>query len=132
MTLRRLAGLVTLIALAGCGETYIDADATTPPTDQPAATSPAPVDLSADTDVLLEEMATLMRHLDEQIIDDESPDSTVAAIERIWVEVEPRLDGPGAYQVGQTVELAHSGVDRNRPADASKGYKLLNDILKER
>ncbi len=52
----------------------------------------------------------------------------MARIDALWVVAEAQIrdrDPDDLFPFEQAIDLARSGVDRNRPADASKGYKVL-------
>ena len=77
---------------------------------------------------LLDDIETLMEHLDEQIVDDEHVADTIARIDELWAVAEQKIrdrDPDDLFPFQQAIDLAHSGAERQRPADASKGYKVL-------
>lgn len=118
--------LVGTLVLAGCGDTYLDSSATTAPIT--VATTLAPVATDTPLPELFAELDGLMRGLDEQIIENETDDATLARIEEVWGVAEPQIrdrDPDDLFPFEQAITLARSGVERRRPADASKGYKLL-------
>jgi hypothetical protein len=118
--------VVGALVLTACGDTYVDTAATTAP--PAAATTLAPVAPDAPLTELLAELDTLMRGLDEEIIDDERDDVTLARIEDVWDVAEQQIrdrDPDDLFPFEQAVLLARTGVERRRPADASKGYRLL-------
>jgi hypothetical protein len=114
---RHVAGvsaLAAVLTLGACGTTYVDSTVTVPDTAPDATTTTLPpVDPDAPIDELLVEIETLMFDLDER------------AAERQIRAAEPN----DVYNFEQAIELARSGVERNRPADASKGYKILTDVI---
>jgi hypothetical protein len=132
----RPAGIVALAAvltLGACGTTYIDTDITVPDT-SPGATSTtlAPVDPETPLDELLPDILVLMSDLDERIIDERGQVETLARIDELWAaaEAQIRADDPDElFNFEQAIELARTGVVRRRPADASKGYKILVDVV---
>lgn len=118
--------LVGALTLAACGGTYVDTTATTAPTT--GATTLAPVDAATPLPELFAELDQLMRRLDELIVEDEGDDAALARIEEVWAVAEQQIrerDPDDLYPFEQAITLARSGVERRRPADASKGYKLL-------
>lgn len=135
-----LVALAGLLILPACGETYVDGDAaattdatadeTTAESDTAAGSSVA---LDAPTDRLLHELERLLFDLDGIIVDDEvAARDRLDEIERIWHEVEARLradDPDDVFNFEQAIELARTGVERRRPADASKGSKILTDVV---
>ena len=69
-----------------------------------------------------------MRHLDEQIVDDENVPATMTRLDQLWNVAEQKIrdrDPDDLFPFQQAIDLAHSGAERRRPADASKGYKVL-------
>ena len=73
-----------------------------------------------------------MRDLDERIIADDEAASTMARIDQLWDVAERRIradDPDDVFNFEQAIELARTGVERRRPADASKGYKIVTDVI---
>ncbi len=115
-----------VLTLGACGTTYIDTSKTVPPSID--TTTLAPVAADTPLPSLLDDIQALMRHLDEQIVDDEHVPETVARIDELWAVAEQRIrdrDPDDLFPFQQAIDLAHSGAAKNRPADASKGYKVL-------
>lgn len=115
---------VGAVALSACGTTYVDTAATT----AGQATTLAPIAHDAPLAGLLAELDTLMRGLDEEIVDDERDEVTLARIEDVWEVAEQQIrdrDPEDLFPFEQAILLARTGVERRRPADASKGYRLL-------
>jgi hypothetical protein len=127
----RLAAAVAavgVLASGACGTTYIDSSVTVPGTGVTTTTTLAPVPPDAPLDSLLDEIEGLMLHLDEQIVDRDHPAATMARIDELWDVAEAQIrdrDPDDLFPFEQAIDLARSGVERNRPADASKGYKVL-------
>jgi hypothetical protein len=127
---RFLGVLVVALActpLVACGETYIETSATTAP---PAVvpTTITPVNPNAPVAELLTEMTGLMLGLDFVISDGPDARAVMARIESLWDAAEPTVRSTAldsAPDFDQAMDLARNGVDRNRPADASKAYKIL-------
>lgn len=124
--------LVTVLTLGACGTTFIDETVATVDTSPDATTTTlAPVADDAPLDELLPEIARLMFDLDQRIIDGEGSVETLARIDELWqvAERQIRADDPDdLFNFQQAIELARTGVERKRPADASKGYKILVDV----
>ena len=119
-----------VLVLSACGETYIESSAPTAPADAPVITF-ASVPVDATVDGLLSEIEALMYDLDERIIADDAPAATLERIEELWALAEPQIrdaDLDAVYPFEQALGLARSGVTRNRPADASKGYKIMQQV----
>jgi hypothetical protein len=120
--------LVVVLTTGACGTTYVDTEVTLAPTAPVAPTTLAPIADDAPLEQVLGEIESLMQHLDEAIVDDAAPAGTLARLEDLWVVAERQIrerDPDDLYPYEQAMTLARSGVERNRPADASKGYKLL-------
>jgi hypothetical protein len=129
VTLRLAAAgaVAAVLTLGACGTTYIDTSKTTPPTGD-VTTTRAPVAADTPLAALLGDIETLMRHFDEQIVDQEDVPETMARIEQVWDVAEAQIrdrDPDDLFPFEQAIDLARSGADRRRPADASKGYKVL-------
>jgi hypothetical protein len=127
----RSAGAIALAAvltLGACGTTYVDPEITVPPTGPTTTTTLPPVSADTPTAELLSEIQELVRHLDERIVDDDHTVPTLARIDELWDVAEQQIrdrDPDQLYPFEQAIALVHTGVERSRPADASKAYKLL-------
>ena len=122
--------LAAASACAACGTTTIDTSVTTATADASTTTTPLPAD--GDLATLLPLLVTTMAPLDEQIVDNRGDEATLERIEAIWDLAEPVMrDQQPELLFGfeQAIGLARSGVERRRPADASKGYKLAVDLV---
>jgi hypothetical protein len=133
---RTVAGALALAAvltLGACGTTYIDSEITVPDTGADATTTTLPpVDPDTPIDELLAEVKTLMVDLDERIIDGRGDVATLTRLLQVWrvAERQIRAENPDdVYNFQQAIDLARSGVERRRPADASKGYKIIADVI---
>ncbi len=133
---RRVAGALAVAAvltLGACGTTYIDSEVTVPDTAVDATTTTlTPVNPDAPLSELLAEIETLMVDLDERIIDQRDQVARLERLESVWwaAERQIRADNPDdVYNFEQAIDLARSGVERRRPADASKGYKIIAEVI---
>ena len=129
MTLRRatVTTVAAVLTLGACGTTYIDTSKTVPPSDVTTTTFP-PVAQDTPLATLLGDIKTLMLHLDEQIIDDDNVPQTMTRLDELWTVAEQEIrdhNPDDVFPFQQAIDLAHSGAERKRPADASKGYKVL-------
>jgi hypothetical protein len=116
-----------VLTLGACGTTYIDSSKTVPPTGDAAATLP-PIPADAPVATVLAEIESLMRRLDDQIVDDVRVPQTMARIDQLWDVAEQQIrdrDPDQLFPFQQAIDLARNGAERRRPADASKGYKVL-------
>lgn len=132
--------LAAVLALSACGET-IDLRDTAPDTapddvgtgGADVATADADLPLDGDLDELLAALLASWRGLDQRVIDGDTAEP-MARIETTWAVAEPlvRADHPTSlFGMQQAVDLARSAVDRRRPADASKGYRLAIELTDE-
>lgn len=118
--------LIGVFVLPACSATYVESSATTGPVT--VATTLPPIAPDAPLADLFAELDRLMRRLDEQIVEDVGDDETMARIDAVWAVAEREIrdrDPDDLFAFEQAMILVHSGVERRRPADASKGYKLL-------
>ena len=131
----RTALLATvLLLLSGCGGLVDGAEeqARTSPADV-AASDSGTIGPDATLDELLDELLDRWRGLDQRVVDGAGA-APLAAIEEVWAALEPmlRADHQGAlFGFEQAVDLARSAAERTRPADATKGYRLLLDLTAE-
>ena len=127
------AALATVLTLGACGTTYVDTSVSVPDTSPNATTTTiAPVDPDTPTESVLADIETLMFDLDQRIIDDDAPLATLARIDELWSIAEQRIRAANPddlFNFQQAIELARTGVERRRPADASKGYKIIADVI---
>lgn len=127
------AVLVATFTLAACGDTFIDETVATVDTSPDATTTTLPaIDPEAPLADLLDEIETLMFDLDQRIIDNERAVETLDRINALWVPAERQIrsnDPDDVFNFEQAIGLARTGVTRHRPADASKGYKILVDVI---
>ncbi len=123
--------LAAVLTLGACGTTFVDETVATPDT-SPTATTTVPVDPRAPLDDVLGEIETLMFDLEQRIVDDDGQGQTLARIDELWSIAERRIranDPDDVYNFEQAIVLARTGVERRRPADASKGYKIIRDVI---
>lgn len=138
MIARRSAALAAALAalavptVVACGETIDlrDQEATTVPEPEAAPPDTAAVPADGSLHDLLPLLVDSWRGLDQRVIDEDAAEP-MARIEQIWALAEPQLraDHPATlFGYQQAVDLARSAVDRRRPADASKGYRLVIEL----
>jgi hypothetical protein len=117
-----------VLTMGACGTTYVDTSITVPNTGESAATTLPPVAADTPLPALLGDLEQLMRHFDEQIVDQDDVPETMARIEQVWDVAEAQIrdrDPDDLFPFEQAIDLARSAAERRRPADASKGYKVL-------
>ena len=57
---------------------------------------------------------------------------TIAQIEGLWAAARPEVEETRPELLGgieTTVAMSRTAVDRNRPADADKAFRLLTDLV---
>ena len=136
-----LAFALALGSVAACGETYVDTSLIDPVANEDddadasaEASDPAPADESGSREfaATLELFALHAREISEVVADDrERAASMLNDLEADWSLIEGiiRAEQPDRlFGFSQAVDLVRSGVERNRPADVSKGWKLLADL----
>jgi sigma54-dependent transcription regulator len=121
----------TILMLTACGTTTVD-QSIAASADTGITTTLPPIRSDASLVELVADLADSMRHLDEQVIEGDIDEATLARIEAIWVVAAPlarqhSLDME--FGLEQSVDLARTAVERRRPADASKGYKIVTALL---
>ncbi|MDX2379989.1 MAG: hypothetical protein QNM02_09565 [Acidimicrobiia bacterium] len=135
-----IAGLaVSALVLVGCATTVIE--------DEPATGENLPIESGTIIDAdapeitapiagsaaeLLPEMATEMSRLGSQIAENDGDDATFARIEELWAAVRPEVEGSRPELLGgleTTVAMSRTAIERNRPADADKAFRLLTDLV---
>ena len=131
MTTRRsgAAALVAVLTLGACGTTYVDTGVTVPDTSPDTTTTTLPA-ISRDASLaeLFAEIELRMSDLDARIIDERGHVETLRRIDDLWIAAERQIRAANpndVFNFEQAIELARSGVERRRPADASKGYKIF-------
>lgn len=121
--------LVAVLTLGACGTTFVDESVTTVDTSPDATTTTlAPVEDDAPIGELLTDIERLMVDLDQRIIDDDGAVEALDRLDELWRVAERQIraeDPDDLFNFQQAIELARTGVERRRPADASKGYKIL-------
>jgi hypothetical protein len=138
------ASMMAALALSACGTTYVDtsisvADTTTPTVAGDPADVADVADVADGADgaedmslaALLGEIEILMSDLDQRVVDGNGAEETMARIDVVWNAAESQIraaDPDDVFNFEQAIELARSGVERNRPADPSKGYKIFVDV----
>lgn len=130
--------VVSVSLLAACGET-IDlrdtADESSAATDDEAGddTGSRPPAVDGGLDELLPSLLADWQGLDQRVIDNRATEP-LARLETTWAVAEPliRADHPSSlFGMQQAMDLARSAVERRRPADASKGYRLAIEVTDE-
>ena len=127
-----VTALVAVLTLGACGTTFVDETVATFDTSPDATTTTlSPVADDAPVDELLGEIELLMSDLERRIIDGAGSDEALARIDQLWRSAarQIRADDPDRlFNFEQAIELARTGVERRRPNDASKGYKIMADV----
>jgi hypothetical protein len=69
----------------------------------------------------------LLSDLDRRIVETDHEAATLERISELWLVAERQIrdvNPDDVFNFEQAIELATSGVNRLRPADASKAYKV--------
>ena len=122
-----IAVLAIVCTLSACGTTYIDTEVTLPETGPTTTTTLPPVAADAPLDELLADIEILLSDLDERIVETDHEAATLERIDELWLVAERQIrdiNPDDVFNFEQAIELATSGVNRLRPADASKAYKV--------
>jgi len=96
--------------------------------DTPETTLP----LTGSASDLLPQMAIEMSRLSELVAQSEGDDEALETIVQIWDRIRSEIaaERPELVNgIGATVEMARTAVERTRPADADKAFKLLTDLV---
>jgi len=148
---RRGLAALTVVLLAGCGETYVDQSLIAPSAGDsvPTTTTGGATDAVDTPDTggqdggaegdAVPGFATALARIDDaldRLSDAVADDPELAAdllttIDDAWASIEAgvRARYPDQlFGVQQAIDLAHSAVTRKRPADASKAWKILRDV----
>ena len=120
---------ISILLLTGCGATFVDTNVTV--SDVTTTTFP-PIRADAALADLLNGIETLMLDLDHRINENAHQSKTLERINDLWrvAEIQIRRNNPAdVFNFSQAIDLARSGVERRRPADASKGYKIIKEAI---
>jgi len=88
--------------------------------------------LTSSANDLLPELATEMSRLSELVVQGKGDDEAFETIVQIWDRIRPEIaaDWPELVNsIGTTVDMSRIAVERTRPADADKAFKLLSDLV---
>ncbi|MCU0261050.1 MAG: hypothetical protein MUE78_08535 [Ilumatobacteraceae bacterium] len=125
--------LAGLLVVAGCGDTTVVSDATTPDgSPAPTVTVTIPIPVEGTLDELLAVLVVDMAALPERVVENEGDEELLERIEATWAIAEDLVEEqhPGAlFGFQQAVDLSRTAVERRRPADASKGAKLADELV---
>jgi hypothetical protein len=123
-----LVGCATTVEEQPAGEQTPLESGTIVDEDAPAITEP----LVGSAAELLPELAAEMSRLGSQIAENGDDDATLARIERLWAAVRSEVEAERPELVGgidTTVAMSVTAVERRRPADADKAFRLLTDLV---
>ena len=73
-----------------------------------------------------------MSRLSELVVQGKGDDEAFETIVQIWDRIRPEIaaDWPELVNgIGTTVDMSRIAVERTRPADADKAFKLLSDLV---
>ncbi len=122
--------VAAVLAVSSCGPTYIDESLITS-----TSTVPRDIDVSTAPKSFEEALAVIdisLGSLSDALVNGgDEPQVLLNDIELAWAMVEPEIRQSfpdshfGFYEV---MTLARSSVERRRPADSSKAWKLFRDL----
>jgi hypothetical protein len=135
---RHVALVFGVLVLAGCATTVVEEEpagedvplesGTIVDADAPEPTVP----ITGSAAELLPEMATEMSRLGSQIAENDGDEATIARIEELWAAARSEVEETRPELLGgirTTVDMSVTAVERNRPADADKAFRLLTDLV---
>ena len=125
--IRGAVALAATIALCACAETTVDLPGATMAADagSTATTVFAP---AGAADALLPELLAEMDGLSERIVENDGDESALARVDALWLVIRPQIEEQRLELLGSfdaAIELAHTAVERRRPADADKARNNL-------
>jgi hypothetical protein len=97
-----------------------------------ANTPETAIALTGSAGDLLPELAIEMSRLSELVVQGKGDDEAFETIVQIWDRIRPEIaaDRPELVNgIGATVDMSRIAVERTRPADADKAFKLLSDLV---
>jgi len=130
-----IIGAIAMMSLSACGATTYEADVTVPVNETTSTTLP-----SGPASGLLPRLSDAMNSLSSYIGPNASQDTPVgkrevlAAIDQLWSAARDEViaaNADAADTIGRMVDLAHTAVERNRPADADKAAKFASQVIDE-
>lgn len=132
MSNRRFAGLAALCATTGllglsaCAKTTIDPSVTTAPAVQTTTTLPTGTPAE-----LLPRLLTEVGKLSDAIGNGDHKTEQMKIVDNLWDAVRPAIaatDGVLVLTFDATIQLCHTGVRLNHPADADKCFRNLTAL----
>jgi len=118
---------VATFALGACAKTTIDPTVTTEPTDQTSTTLPTGTPAE-----LLPRLLTEVGKLSDAIGNADHKTEQMETVDNLWNAVRPavaKADGVVVLTFDATIELCHTGVRLNHPADADKCFRNLTALV---
>ena len=88
--------------------------------------------IAGSTDERLRAIGDELARLSSQIGDDGDERATMSRVDAGWAELRDELERERpelALRLQVAIDLARTAVDRHRPADADKAYRLFTDLL---
>lgn len=127
----RWAAVAAAAATAACGPTTVDESVASTVAD-PEPTTTVAIDADRPLADTLDQLVVEVGRLPEQIVEDDGQDATLERVEALWAVAEPEIranDATDLFNFTQGLDLARRGVEGRRPADASKGARILGDVV---
>jgi hypothetical protein len=126
-----VGSLTFVVTLVACGTTIVTTDSSVSSTEVAGGgDGAAGTTLPSNTASQLTELVALATSIGDLIADGD-PDAQLARIDALWAaargDVESNEPSLGREFVHQ-LELLHTGVDKNRPADADKAARNLDAV----
>ncbi len=125
MIRRALVGALAL-AVTACGTTTVDPSIAAS-ADTGVTTTLAPISADASLVDLVGDLADSMRHLDEQVIEGDTDDATLARIEEIWVVALPLAREHSIDMEFGLAAVGRSGPHRGRTPPPGRRQQGLQD-----
>jgi len=134
--MRRAAPAVAATVVVASLAASCSSEGASPDTLEPGVvtdpSAPSITVVAGSTVELLAEMTTSMSQLGSLIAEGGDDDATLALITATWGAARPDVQTTRPELVASidtTVDMATVAVDRTRPADADKAFKLLSDLV---
>lgn len=128
--------VVVMVVITGCGQTYIDdrATATTAAAVTTTTSTLPPVPANANANDLVDQLADAMAGLSEAIVEQDNPTTKLDRVNEIWAVLQEKLPENSVERdnLQTAIDLANTGVTAKHPADADKGYRIVNTIISNR
>ena len=132
--------VIAVATLSSCAPTTYESDAASSGSVASASDVTATTLPSGPASELLPRLAEAMNSLSSYIGPDQGQstppgkDRVLADIDNLWNAASTEVaatDPSAADSIGRMVDLAHTAVERNRPADADKAAKFAGQVISD-